>query len=232
MILGKSLKNIKNINVVGGDINLNPQKTRYELRYEKILNSALELFLENGFENTSLNDIVAKSGGSLATIYKLFDNKDKLFDIALNEAISKFFDENVIKIDQNLPLERFLLDFGFRYCKNYIFSKEQLLITRIMISNGYNKQSDLRNKHYKCFIQKPVEILVEYFSQPHIKEKFKAENLTELSHRFCSIFQNYIFLQNVLSVKVTAFSMSEARIKKIVKQGVDIFLNGEIKHLN
>ena len=39
-------------------------------RYDSVMNAGLELFLKNGFEKTSLNDIVAKGGGSLASIYK------------------------------------------------------------------------------------------------------------------------------------------------------------------
>ncbi|QMS68702.1 TetR/AcrR family transcriptional regulator [Campylobacter fetus] len=41
-------------------------------RYELILSVSLELFLKNGFENTSLNDIISKSGGSLSTILYVF----------------------------------------------------------------------------------------------------------------------------------------------------------------
>ena len=34
-------------------------------RYELIVKTALDLFLKNGYEKTSLSDIVAISGGSL-----------------------------------------------------------------------------------------------------------------------------------------------------------------------
>ena len=37
-------------------------------RKEKFIQAGLEIFLENGYENTSLTDIIKKSGGSLASI--------------------------------------------------------------------------------------------------------------------------------------------------------------------
>ena len=40
-------------------------------RYELIVKTALELFLKNGYEKTSLSDIVAISGGSLL-VFTLF----------------------------------------------------------------------------------------------------------------------------------------------------------------
>ena len=47
-------------------------------RREAILGAAHALFVEKGFEATTLNDIVGRSGGSLATLYDLFDNKPGL----------------------------------------------------------------------------------------------------------------------------------------------------------
>ena len=49
-----------------------------ERRYNAILDAAEALFLEHGYERTSLADIVRRSGGSLATLYDLFGNKQGL----------------------------------------------------------------------------------------------------------------------------------------------------------
>lgn len=68
-------------------------------RREAILCAAHSLFVEKGFEATTLNDIVRRSGGSLATLYDMFENKPGLLralvlercvaiDGALDDAIS------------------------------------------------------------------------------------------------------------------------------------------------
>ncbi|WP_057831899.1 TetR/AcrR family transcriptional regulator [Colwellia sp. TT2012] len=44
----------------------------------KIINTAVELFTENGFETTSMKQIARAAGIGDATIYKYFANKDKL----------------------------------------------------------------------------------------------------------------------------------------------------------
>lgn len=44
-------------------------------RRTAILGAAHTLFVEKGFDATTLNDIVGRSGGSLATVYTLFENK-------------------------------------------------------------------------------------------------------------------------------------------------------------
>ena len=62
-------------------------------RYDSVMNAGLELFLKNGFEKTSLNDIVAKGGGSLASIYKFFTNKEGLFASIMEQNFNEFFAE-------------------------------------------------------------------------------------------------------------------------------------------
>lgn len=49
-----------------------------ERRHEAILDAAEALFIEQGYDRTSLAEIVRRSGGSLATLYELFGNKQGL----------------------------------------------------------------------------------------------------------------------------------------------------------
>ncbi|WP_456278676.1 TetR/AcrR family transcriptional regulator [Bacillus sp. AK128] len=50
---------------------------------EIILNSALELFLSNGFQNVSLDDVAKKCNVTKATIYYYFESKADLFTEAM-----------------------------------------------------------------------------------------------------------------------------------------------------
>ncbi|MBQ6109244.1 MAG: TetR/AcrR family transcriptional regulator [Thermoguttaceae bacterium] len=56
-----------------------PKTARGKARYEEILSAAHKLFLEKGFERTSINEIVKEAGGSMATAYRWFQNKETLF---------------------------------------------------------------------------------------------------------------------------------------------------------
>ena len=58
--------------------NCSPAETRREVRKQAILTAAHDLFLEKGYEATTLGDVVRRSGGSLATLYELFENKPGL----------------------------------------------------------------------------------------------------------------------------------------------------------
>jgi AcrR family transcriptional regulator len=54
------------------------RESKREARRQAILDAAYDLFLEKGYEATTLSDIVGRSGGSLATLYELFESKPGL----------------------------------------------------------------------------------------------------------------------------------------------------------
>lgn len=57
-------------------------------RRERLLDAARDVFLEQGYAGASVNDVVARAGGSLATLYKQFGNKEGLFVAAMERHIA------------------------------------------------------------------------------------------------------------------------------------------------
>lgn len=68
------------------------REKKRELRRQAILAAARALFLERGYEATTLNDVVRRSGGSLATLYEMFENKPGLLRAMVNEHCSVISD--------------------------------------------------------------------------------------------------------------------------------------------
>lgn len=58
---------------------------RATARRQAIIAAGRELFLERGYAATTCADVVARSGGSLATIYSLFGTKRGLFEAILRD---------------------------------------------------------------------------------------------------------------------------------------------------
>ncbi len=61
---------------------------------DRILNVAIEEFANNGFENTSIQQIAKKSGISVGSVYKYFENKETLFSMVVQEGLSSI--ENLL----------------------------------------------------------------------------------------------------------------------------------------
>jgi TetR/AcrR family transcriptional regulator, mexJK operon transcriptional repressor len=60
---------------------------RPSLSNEQLLDRALDLFLENGFDGTSIDSIAATAGMAKRTIYTRYGDKTRLFQAALGRAI-------------------------------------------------------------------------------------------------------------------------------------------------
>lgn len=65
---------------------------------EDLIKVALELFLENGYEDTSIRMILNKIGGEVGMFYHYFKSKEEIF----NEAINLFFSEYSKKVGEIL----------------------------------------------------------------------------------------------------------------------------------
>ena len=73
--------------------NGNTRARQLAARREQLIAVAEQLFLQNGFANTSVNAIVREAGGSLATLYAEFGSKEALFESVLSERAARFFPE-------------------------------------------------------------------------------------------------------------------------------------------
>ena len=56
-----------------------------EVRKQEILETAMKLFSEKGFEKTSISDIAKEIGVAQGLCYRYFPSKDILFQSALEE---------------------------------------------------------------------------------------------------------------------------------------------------
>ncbi len=81
---------------------------------QQILDGARRCFLTNGFDGTSMNDIVAAAGVSKATLYAYFPSKEKLFAAMVFEDRRRYAENNISLGDETRPLREVLLDLAYQ----------------------------------------------------------------------------------------------------------------------
>lgn len=62
-------------------------RRRKEARPAEIIDAALDLFVENGFKGTRLDDVAQRAGVSKGTLYIYFDSKESLFRAVVEDII-------------------------------------------------------------------------------------------------------------------------------------------------
>ena len=201
-------------------------------RYELIVKTALELFLKNGYDKTSLSDIVAISGGSLASIYTFFENKEGLFKAIIEQEIDELISEIDEKIDLKIShsLEEFLTKFA-TIIFSIICRKKKISLGRIMMSEGPKDGGLLGRAFLDQILNKIDLVLINFFEKDEIR--------AQLSPKFPAKFAAKSFIQSVIGVYYYDALMlnEEPKLSKKEREEhvalcVELFLNGIIKKQN
>jgi TetR/AcrR family transcriptional regulator, mexJK operon transcriptional repressor len=67
-----------------------PTRAQQERRHDELLNVALDVFLERGFEPTTMEEIAIRVGMSKRTVYSRYEDKATLFKAAVRRAIERY----------------------------------------------------------------------------------------------------------------------------------------------
>jgi len=99
------------------------------------LDAAREVFLAQGYEAASVNDVVRVAGGSLATLYAQFGNKEGLFLAVAQDQHERFVRAITPDNVDNLPLEQGLEVIGAKFLRT-ILEHDQLAFYRITVGEA------------------------------------------------------------------------------------------------
>ncbi|WP_078380263.1 TetR/AcrR family transcriptional regulator [Sutcliffiella halmapala] len=71
---------------------LSPRKQQAQQTRQKLLIAAKETFLENGFQKTTIAQIIKKANTGYGTAYVYFKNKDQLFIVLMEDLMNQFYE--------------------------------------------------------------------------------------------------------------------------------------------
>lgn len=110
-----------------------PQTKRGHERCLALLLSANELFLKHGYDAVSLDDIVNHAGGSKASIYKFFGNKEGLFTAICDYRREQFFKDICIPFEHSKDDLRGYLIQTLMNVKQHLMLPENVAFLRLII---------------------------------------------------------------------------------------------------
>lgn len=105
-------------------------------RRHALLDAATRLFVEKGFEKTTLSDIIALAGGSRATLYEQFGDKEGLFRAVL-EAHHERFQANLdcVAANPSLRPEEGLTHLARGFLRAMLHD-DALSVLRVLVAEG------------------------------------------------------------------------------------------------
>lgn len=129
-------------------------------RRRAMLEAASTLFLEKGFENTSLSDIVEQSKGSRSTLYKYFENKEGLLRAMVEDMADDIWrDVTAGELPADEDKEAWLTALGIKFLRACL-APRAIALFRILVSDGHR----VADATAHCFDTGP-RTLKELFSE-------------------------------------------------------------------
>ncbi|HEX2255906.1 MAG TPA: TetR/AcrR family transcriptional regulator [Afifellaceae bacterium] len=114
--------------------------SRGDRRREAILTAATEVFLEKGFDGATLDEIIRRAGGSRATLYAQFGDKQGLFAAIISALCERMLAPLHDPDEERRRLSSTLLAFGRRYL-DVLMAPESIALYRVIIAASLHTPS-------------------------------------------------------------------------------------------
>jgi len=190
-------------------------------RRQAFLKAARAVFLEFGFEAASVNEIVRRAGGSLATLYAQFGNKEGLFQAVTGEQQERFMRELLPNCAEDLPLEQGLQVMGEQLL-NAMLTKDNLAFYRIVIGEG-RKFPELMQRYLSGSAERTRNAVANYIAVRAKREGLDMPN----AERTASYFFEVVRGRHVYRAMADAnYTLTPQEVTEDVRQGVQFFLHG------
>ncbi|GAB0151915.1 TetR/AcrR family transcriptional regulator [Marinobacterium sp. BA1] len=192
-------------------------------RQKRILDAAREVFLEQGYDNASINDIMCRAGGSLSTLYRLFGSKLGLFEAMMEQTSNQVFaafqafecsikrqetPEQALKRYARLLLER-------------VLSPEAVGLYRLITTDCSSEREQIQQLFYAQGPKRINEKLAGYLRVQVEQGVLQINNPELAAFQFVDMVKGQFQLRAMLGMTIT-----DGELDAAVEQAVDIFLRG------
>ena len=195
-------------------------KKKTEAKRQAIIQAAMEIFQELGFERTSMSKICAKVGGSKATIYNYFASKEELFfEIVTLSNEEKFQYVHEVLENENADIKTTLCNFGERLM-SFLYSDELINLRFLAITES--RRSDLGKLAYENGAMRSQGMMSVYLEKIMNNGKIKKETPSIITRHLYSLLESEFIYEFLFQINK---SVTQKEIKDRVKRAVDVFLS-------
>ncbi|QRM53160.1 TetR/AcrR family transcriptional regulator [Sinorhizobium sp. BG8] len=187
---------------------------------EQILEGAKRVFMEQGFDAASMNDITRAAGVSKGTIYVYFQNKEDLFAELIERERTRISETAGHALDAGLSVEQALHDFGVIFC-THISSNYTINAMRIVIG-AMSRMPALACSFLSSMRMNPVTVLKAYLDRQVSASTLAIDDTEMAARQFLELSTVGIFKPRLFGSMASPPPTDE--IERIVNSAVRVFL--------
>lgn len=196
-----------------------PHSARGRARLQRMLSAATELFLRDGYDQTSIDAILVRSGGSKATLYAYFPTKEDLFRAVIDGVL---VDNAQPQLDLSRDTRAVLTEFAIERL-HVIFSDQHRAVLRLIIAER-ERFPDLAQLYYERGPQRGHLTLVNYLEALHQRGELSVEDPEEAGEFFIGMLMHMWYKELLLlGAPTPSDDAIEQRAERVVRSFLDAF---------
>jgi len=194
-----------------------PSKGKEQLSRDRLLDAALQLFLEHGYGDLSMETIARDAHVSLRTIYNEFGGKAGLFGALIRRCSDQF----IGSLSDDFPLEEALIVFGRQFL--YRITRPDVLRMRAILIGESPRFPDLATQFYEQGPRRTLDHLSQFFSRQQQAGRIAVIDPDFLADQFISALRGERIQRLQLGLEPTP---DEVEVDVWVRQTIGLFLQG------
>lgn len=194
-------------------------RPRDEEKNSAIIDAASLLFLENGFDGTSMDEVARSAGVSKQTVYSHFSSKEQLFSEAIHITISKYFPDAVLETVEDHTLESDLRTVAENYAR-LLLSDKAIAMHRVLVAAA-GKGPGLAQIFWQAGPQEMNEKLEDFIRAWAEKGALKIDSIEKASGQLITLLKGKLHFMREIGMLQT---VSEEEIKAQTEEAVACFL--------
>ena len=188
-------------------------------KWDQVLDGARTVFMRDGFEGASVDDIVREAGVSKATLYSYFPDKRLLFlEVAKSECKSQS-EAAAARIEASGDVRDVLKDAAMRMVR-FFMSDVGMQVYRIVVGES-QRFPEVGREFYNSGPAMVREIMIRFLTRAVEDGQLKIDDVELAADQFPELCKAGLHLQMVLGLRD---SFSDEEIERVVDGAVDMFL--------
>lgn len=196
-----------------------PQTIRKGRKFDQVLEGARQIFLTQGFEGASVDDIAREAGVSKATLYSYFADKRLLFLEVAKAECCLMVDEAEARVGCGLP-PREALTIAASTLVDFFTSDFFLRMFRIFVAES-ERFPELGREFYESGPLQGRARMVEYLNEAEQRGEFRIDDKELAAEQFAELCKCDLFAQRIFGI---TSNVTQAQKDRVIKGVVDMFM--------
>jgi len=188
-------------------------------KFDQVLEGARQVFLADGFEGASVDDIARVAGVSKATLYSYFPDKRLLFMEVANAECTRMA-EAALELIDDCASPREVLKIAANQLVPFLLSEFAQQCFRICVAER-DRFPELGRAFYVSGPKMGRDRLCEYLSEARYRGEVAIDDIEMAAEQFSELCKAKLWTKAVFGIQTT---FTQAEIDDVIDNAVETFL--------